>query len=123
MVARAFEGPPPSTRHHVNHLDGVKAHNCSGNLCWATPSENQRHAFRTGLRSGLDRQGEKHPMAKLTEEIVLAARAEYASSDVRIKDLAQRYGVSIAGMQDAVKGKTWSHLPGAVQRSVVRCVS
>lgn len=35
---------------HVNHIDGDRHNNCVENLEWCNQSENQLHAFRTGLQ-------------------------------------------------------------------------
>lgn len=46
LVALAFvDGSGPE----VNHKDGVKTHNASGNLEWATKPENMQHAYAIGL--------------------------------------------------------------------------
>lgn len=41
--------PNPKNKPEVNHLNGIKNDNRKVNLCWATPSENVAHSYRTGL--------------------------------------------------------------------------
>lgn len=50
LVAEAWIGSPPSPRHEVNHKSGDKTNNREKNLEWVTPSENQVHAYETGLK-------------------------------------------------------------------------
>lgn len=50
IVAETFI-PNPENKPTVNHIDGNPLNNCVDNLEWATYSENQIHAYKTGLTS------------------------------------------------------------------------
>lgn len=49
LVCAAFNGPRPSPKHEVCHLNGVKDDNRPENLRWGTKSENQLDSVRQGV--------------------------------------------------------------------------
>jgi len=55
LVASAFLGPCPDGL-EVNHADGNKQNAAAYNLEYMTHSENNKHAYRTGLRVVTDKQ-------------------------------------------------------------------
>ncbi len=48
IIAETFI-PNPENKPEVNHIDGNKSNNDISNLEWVTPSENNQHAYDTGL--------------------------------------------------------------------------
>lgn len=100
LVAAAFIGHPNGME--VNHKDGCKHNNALDNLEYVTRSENQRHAYKTGLHVAL--KGETNPYAKLTNAQVLEIR----SSSRPLRVFAERFGVSISAVHLARAGKSWA---------------
>jgi hypothetical protein len=49
LVAETFL-PNPNNKPCVNHIDGNKQNNCLSNLEWVTYEENNKHAYKTGLK-------------------------------------------------------------------------
>jgi hypothetical protein len=103
MVALRFL-PNPENKPQVNHLDGDKANNAKGNLEWATQSENEEHAFATGLKST---RGSSNANAKLTAREVEEIRA---AQPQRLEELAIQYDVSTKTIRDIREGRTWKHV-------------
>jgi len=108
VVAEAWHGLRPEGM-EVAHGNGDSDDNRPANLRWATHVENEADKLTHGTRP----LGERHGMAKLTEETVQAIRAEYALGEVRQYELAQRYGVTTSLIGMVVRGRGWTHLDGA----------
>ena len=86
----------------INHKNGLKDDNRPGNLELVTPSENTKHAHRTGLR---DQHGSKNPAAKLTDNEVAQIRNAYAASGITMAALGDRFGISFQTISKIVHGK------------------
>ena len=50
LIAEAFI-PNTNNLPQINHIDGNKENNCASNLEWVNNSQNQKHAYKNGLRS------------------------------------------------------------------------
>ena len=76
-----------------------------------------RHVSRAGEASGSRRRPESRPRgednvrAKLTTEMVLAIREEFASKGTPKLTLARRYGVNPSTISSIVLRRTWRHVP------------
>lgn len=53
------------------------------------------------------------PKRKLTEDIVMEARRR-ARNGERFVDIARSFGVNASALTEAIRGRKWRHLPGAV---------
>ena len=100
LTAEAYV-PNPHNYPVVNHDDGNKANCHYTNLIWSTYSENNQHAYDTGLKP----KGEGQYQARLTEENVREIKrlGKYTT----FQEIADKYGVSKATVRDVLVGKTW----------------
>lgn len=102
LVAEKFV-PNPEGKKQVNHKDGDKRNNKADNLEWVTNQDNRTHA----VKSGLQIQGERCPWAKLTANDVKYIRE---NSDLTVKELAQKFGVSCATISSVIHGRSWKNI-------------
>lgn len=103
LVAAAFIGPKPPGM-DVNHRDGDKSRNAIENLEYLTRSQNNQHAYDTGLK----RTGERHGRAKLTAAQVDEIRVAH-SLGKSCTALGKEFGVSRGAVRLIIQGKNWRH--------------
>jgi len=102
--------PNPNNLPEVNHDDGDKTNNNISNLYWCTPSQNIKHAHRTGLIKPA--KGQQHSNSKLTEEQVKWIRKNYIPrhKEFGTRGIGRKYNVSHIAILKIIKNKCWSHL-------------
>ena len=98
----------PAGKPEVNHKNGVRSDNRASNLEWVTCSENNVHAYATGLSKAA--KGEKQGHAKLTANEVLEIRHLRANSDLSFGTIGEMFGVSAGNCQHIVARDTWRHI-------------
>jgi len=108
LVAFAFLGPPPTSDHEINHIDGDRTNNRVTNLEWVTRQENAVHAHQI-LGKGI---GETHPLARLTQEDVGQIRRLYAAGHHSLTELAAAFGVDQVHISRIVRHEAWTHVSG-----------
>lgn len=106
LVAQAFL-PNPLNLPEVNHINGVKSDNRVENLEWCTRSENNCHAYATGLKRGSD--------AKLTNEQVVYIRDN--PNGLTAKELADKFGVREQTISLTQLGKTYKSAGGTIRQA------
>lgn len=108
LVAITFLANPYNLP-QINHKDGVKFNNHVSNLEWTSNINNQRHAWKLGLKS--PKLGSDNFSAILSEEevkdIKILLKEKYKGC---VRDISKAYGVSHQLISDINTGKTWSHI-------------
>ena len=88
LVLQTFEPISNPENYDVNHKNGNKHDNILSNLEWATRSENLYHAFRTGLA----RQGEKHPNSIYSNDMIETI-CQCLAANMDTKSICEKVGL------------------------------
>lgn len=104
LVLLAFRPIENSDDFEVNHIDGNKENNNLDNLEWCTASENQQHAFRTGLQKA--RKGDKSNFSKLTKEDIDKC-FELRAKGYLQREIAEELGCTRSNVSYILNNKTW----------------
>lgn len=105
LVCEAWHGPPPSPKSHACHTDGVRTNNHYSNLRWASCAENHQDKHQHGTWMC----GSKHPLAKLTEELVATIKRRLLQGD-SATILSTLYGVPKSKISSIKHGRSWKHV-------------
>lgn len=105
LVAKAFI-PNLKNKPEVNHKNGKESlNNHVANLEWATSSENQKHAYRTGLKKPTYYRG------NLTEKDVKKIRnIKYKDSNITLRELSDVFNTTLATISRVLNNKIWKHV-------------
>lgn len=108
LVAENFI-PNPDNKPFVNHLDGNKHNNSVYNLEWCTRSENEKHAWKTGLKHDIATKGELHGMHKLNKEDVKYIRDHHIRNggDMKTGELANNFNINPQTITEIVSERIW----------------
>lgn len=104
LVLMAFNPVENMSQLEVNHKDGDKRNNALDNLEWCTSSDNQKHAYRTGLHQS--RKGEKSNFSKLSEEDVKKV-FELRKQGLTQQKIAEEVGCTRSNISYILNKKTW----------------
>lgn len=114
-----FKGPIPSGLFILHACDNRRCVDFENHLRVGTAAENSHDASIRGRlrRNGLPTNaGERHYKAKVSERDVMVMRRMariFRVSAGRAADAHHsRLGMSSSGLQQAISGSSWSHLPG-----------
>lgn len=104
MAFELFVAPVPNGLCVCHHCDNPGCVNPS-HLFLGTHAENMRDRDEKGRASGGSNKGEKHHLAKLSDEQVRTVRDRFSKGGVTQRELAVEYGVSREHIGQLVRNK------------------
>lgn len=104
LVATYFiDNDDPIEKSQINHKNGIKSHNDCQNLEWITPSENQIHAVKTGLRT------HKSMQRRLSEAERTRVYDLLENTSLSLSEIAHIIGTSISTISSIYTKKSYIH--------------
>lgn len=103
LVMLAFVGPVPN-RCEINHKNGIHDDNRLQNLEYVTRSENQSHKFHV---LGYKRPPLTKTRFKRLSKAEVSQIRQQRNSGSLLRELAERFGVSVGAISLAVRNRTW----------------
>ena len=104
LVAMAFVVNDRPEATEVNHKDGNKQNDITENLEWATRSENEQHAYDTGLAKP------HHTPIKLTEDMVHQIRKLAEDRTYPQYKIATMFGITQSNVSGILHRNYWGHI-------------
>lgn len=97
--------PNPLNKREVNHKYGDRIDEDINALEWATPKENMKHSFDTGLAKGQFKKGFDHQLAKLSKDDIYAIRDLRDKDKMKYTDIGKMYGITMEHAYRVAKRK------------------
>lgn len=107
LVAIAFIENPDNLP-EVNHKDGNKTNNCVENLEWVTPSENDYHAYLTGIKRA--KHGDESHLSKYKRKDVEEACELMESGEYTLPEISIITSISINMLYLIRDRKSWTNV-------------
>lgn len=111
LVAQNFLNKPTKSQAFVIHLDYSKLNNKLSNLRWATREDLNKHQQKSPIVKAYQEK-RKLKGHKLTAGKVKEIKQKIFSDkrQMRLKDIATKYGISEMQLYRIKSGKNWSHV-------------
>jgi len=106
LVAYAFIGIPPTSKHEIRHFDGNRQNNNYSNLSWGTRTENERDKIRHNKTN----RGQQNGRSKLTFDQVVKIRKLLSRGDLLQRQIAEMFGVTRMTISDIKCKRSWVRL-------------
>ena len=92
---------------YVNHIDGLKTNNDVKNLEWVTPSQNQIHAYKIGLKK--QPKGYNHSNSKINESILKEIKLMLKEGNTQ-QYIADKFKISQSTISKIKRKKTYINM-------------